>query len=235
MQQRTIQRPLRRKKTNSQIVTYVVLLILVIAFIMTFGVQIVLNASRFIAGFGSKNDDVIQTGSEVVVAPVLYDIPDATNSAKLAISGSSSGDGTVTVFVNDEAADELNVTQDEPDFETTVQLTKNTNQIYAQFKDLKNRVKDSETYVVEYAQEKPALEISSPADGSHTEDAEITVEGKTGENDRVKVNGEPVVMNADGSFSHKITLKQGENSITIVSTDDAGNSEEAVVKVTYEP
>ncbi len=233
--QRTAHRPLRRQKTNSQIVTYVVLLIITVAFIMTVGLQLVLAASRFIAGFGQKSDELNHASTEVVVPPVLYDLPDATNSAKLAINGTSSGDGTVTIFVNDESVEDITVDSSNPDFKTIVNLDQNENTIYAQFKDKKNRIKDSDTYTVEYVKEKPTLVINSPADGSHTLDSEITVSGSTGQNDRLKINGDPVVLNADGSFSYRLTLSQGENTIAVASTDDAGNIQEASIKVTYEP
>jgi len=228
------QRPLRRKKTDSQIVTYVVILILLIAFLMTFGLQLILNASRSIAGFGRSGDEVSQTTSEIIVAPVLYDVPDATNSARLALSGSSSGDGVITIYVNDESVEDIAVSETEPDFETVVTLTDDSNVIYAQFKDTRNRVKDSDSYTVELVKQKPTLEITSPADGSTTEDEEITVAGSTAQSNQVKVNGQPIVMNADGSFRHQIRLKEGENILTIVASDEAGNSELEEVRITYE-
>lgn len=233
--QRAVHRPLRRQKTNSQIVTYVVLLILTVAFIMTVGLQLVLAASRFIAGFSKKSDELNHISTEVVVPPVLYDLPDATNSAQLAINGTSSGDGTITIFVNDESVEDISVDSSNPDFKTIITLDQTDNNVYAQFKDSKNRIKDSDTYSVQYIKEKPTLIIDSPADGSHTLDSEITVSGSTGQNDRLKINGKPVVLNADGTFSYRLTLDQGENTINVASTDEAGNVQESSIKVTYEP
>lgn len=77
----------------------------------------------------------------------------------------------------------------------------------------------------------PVLSVSSPADNLATNNASCTVSGTT--NDvtsspckvTVKLNSgtaENVTVNADGTFSKVLTLAQGTNKITIVSTDSAG-------------
>ena len=79
----------------------------------------------------------------------------------------------------------------------------------------------------------PVLSVSSPADNLVTNNASCTVSGTT--NDvtsspckvTVKLNSgtaENVTVNADGAFSKVLTLAQGTNKITIVSTDSAGKS-----------
>lgn len=79
----------------------------------------------------------------------------------------------------------------------------------------------------------PVLSVSSPADNLVTNNASCTVSGTT--NDvtsspckvTVKLNSgtaENVTVNADGTFSKVLTLAQGTNKITIVSTDSAGKS-----------
>lgn len=40
----------------------------------------------------------------------------------------------------------------------------------------------------------------------------------------VTVNGEAVTVNSDGSFNTTITLKEGENTITVVATDGVGKT-----------
>lgn len=77
----------------------------------------------------------------------------------------------------------------------------------------------------------PTLSVTAPADGLITNQASCTVTGTT--NDvtsspctvTVKLNSEAaqnVTVGADGSFSKALTLIDGSNTITVVSTDTAG-------------
>ena len=229
-------RNFRRKPNSSQNIAYLVILILLIAFFMTFGLKLILGVSQFIAGFSNSSDTTSQTKDDniVIVAPELYDMPDATNSAQLAIYGTSSGKGTVYIYVNDEKATEVSVDENNQDFNATIDLDKDSNQIYAEFKDENGKIKDSDTFTVRYFRERPELTIDSPADGSTSQDQEITVSGKTSSDNQVKVNGQPVVLNADGSFRQTVQLNEGDNTIFVIATDIAGNFEEKQLKVTYQ-
>lgn len=79
----------------------------------------------------------------------------------------------------------------------------------------------------------PTLSITSPADGLITNQAAITVTGKT--NDvtsspvtvTIKLNSgaaESVTVGSDGSFSKALTLASGSNTITVVARDSAGKT-----------
>jgi len=74
----------------------------------------------------------------------------------------------------------------------------------------------------------PALSITSPTETLITNVASLVVTGIT--NDvtsspcAVTVNGASASVNSDGSFSKSITLSEGANTITVVSTDSAGKS-----------
>ena len=89
----------------------------------------------------------------------------------------------------------------------------------------------------------PTLSVSSPDDNLVTNNASCTVAGTT--NDvtsspckvTVKLNNgtaEQVTVNADGTFSKVLTLAQGTNTITIVSTDSAGKSTTVTRTVTLD-
>lgn len=79
----------------------------------------------------------------------------------------------------------------------------------------------------------PTLSISTPAENLVTNQASCTVSGTT--NDvtsspctvTVKLNSgaaEAVTVQSNGSFSKTLTLTEGQNTITVVSTDSAGKS-----------
>lgn len=89
----------------------------------------------------------------------------------------------------------------------------------------------------------PTLNVTSPTNGTITNEADITVTGNT--NDvtsspvtlTVKLNSgaaEQVTVNADGSFSKALTMAQGSNTITVVATDSAGKSTTVTRTVTLD-
>ncbi|WP_221563727.1 S8 family peptidase [Alkalihalobacillus sp. TS-13] len=69
--------------------------------------------------------------------------------------------------------------------------------------------------------------ITSPADGTHTNDENVTVEGQSapGVNVHLENNGEEVAVvatNEDGSFSADITLIDGENVLVATASNERG-------------
>ena len=84
----------------------------------------------------------------------------------------------------------------------------------------------------------PTLSITSPAEGLITNNATLTVAGTT--NDvtsspvTLTVNGTAVTVGSDGTFSTKITLTNGSNTIAIVATDSAGKSTTVTRHVTLD-
>lgn len=84
----------------------------------------------------------------------------------------------------------------------------------------------------------PALTVNTPADNSITNNASCVVSGST--NDALStpvtltINDTEVTVNADGSFTHTITLSEGLNTITVVATDAVGKSSTVVRRVTLD-
>jgi glucodextranase-like protein len=85
----------------------------------------------------------------------------------------------------------------------------------------------------------PRIAIGNPADGSTVASPALTVAGSAsdpgGSIASVKVNGEPAAVAPDGTFSKALTLSEGENTISAVARDGAGNESTVSVKVTYAP
>jgi len=82
----------------------------------------------------------------------------------------------------------------------------------------------TETYVIDTAP--PVLAISTLSDGAYTNNEILNIAGTVTDDTGVKgitVNDTAVQVNADGSFSYALLLKNGVNSITIAATDSIGN------------
>ena len=78
----------------------------------------------------------------------------------------------------------------------------------------------------------PAITMSYPLEGMKVKQRMITVSGQTEPFATVIVNTETMlVVGRDGLFSVPVLLEDGENRITVQSTDAAGNSQTAAINV----
>lgn len=225
-------RPIQTKNQNAR---YLFLLVLLIIFIATVGVKLVINTSIWLSDLsrGTTSEDARLKKTDILGPAQLYDVPDATNSATLKLSGQGTRGTDITIFVNDEVADKQTLDSDE--FETTLSLSQGDNAIYIESKDPQSKkTKDSQTYTVTLISAKPSLTITTPTDGQFVDSDSITVEGSTDPDVSIQINNSPAVVGADGSFSHALSLSTGENVIVIVATDRAGNTERAEIRVKRE-
>ena len=79
----------------------------------------------------------------------------------------------------------------------------------------------------------PALTITKPIMYSIVLTNVCEVSGKTEPGAIVSVAGTAVSVNADGTFSLNVMLKEGENLIEITATDAVGNQHKTAIPVTY--
>lgn len=110
-------------------------------------------------------------------------------------------------------------------------LTDGENTITFQVTDNDGNVSELATTMFIVSTSAPSLNVDAPTEGLLTNSNKLTVRGSTTPGSgavtiaTVKVNNEPVELTGDGntkSFSHEITLAEGQNTITIVSTDSIG-------------
>ncbi len=82
----------------------------------------------------------------------------------------------------------------------------------------------------------PVLAVSAPVDGSVTQAAAVDVQGTaTGAAPlSLTLNGSPVALGTDGSFSQSVPLAVGANALSLVLTDGAGRTATATRSVTRE-
>lgn len=84
----------------------------------------------------------------------------------------------------------------------------------------------------------PALTIATPTEGAILSSASLTATGTTSDPFGIKsltVNGQPVTVDATGSWSFPLTLTPGSNTITAVATNNGGASTTVRRMVTYTP
>ncbi|HXH27516.1 MAG TPA: hypothetical protein VNL37_00620, partial [Candidatus Polarisedimenticolia bacterium] len=79
----------------------------------------------------------------------------------------------------------------------------------------------------------PKLTILSPAEMFVSPAPSVELRGRTEGGARVRINGRPVRVAGDGSFTQTVTLKEGVNLVTIEAADEAGNTEYGKRIITY--
>lgn len=79
----------------------------------------------------------------------------------------------------------------------------------------------------------PQLTILSPPEMFVSPGPTVELSGKTDRGARVRVNGEPVQVAADGTFRTVVSLKEGINLVNIETSDTSGNTEYGKRLITY--
>lgn len=228
----------RLEKQTMHTLLYSVVGIIALLFILfQFGVPFLANASLFLSGAQNKTEET-KKAAGFIAPPVLDALPNATNSANIKITGTSTQNQTVKLFINKRLVDTTTV-KDDHSFVFVNVLLKNGENIIRTKAETKDEEESgfSNQYIVIFKKEAPTLSVDSPTDNQSfgKDDKTTSVKGKTNSGAKVTVNDFWAIVDNDGNFSYTLPLQSGENKIKIVATDEAGNKAEKEVKVTYSP
>ena len=159
--------------------------------------------------------------------------------------------GTATVQVSGTAygADEVRVTRggdvlgtatpaDDGTWSATVVLDEGPNELVAVAVNEMGST-ESEPLVITVDLTPPTLRWSSPADGSLLLEPVVTVRGtvadELAEPVSVTVQGEPVAVTGDGSFTVDVALEAGVQDLTVEATDAVGHTTTQTRQVLHQP
>lgn len=209
-----------------------VAIIAIIGFLIIFGLRLVVGFSLLIDML--RGADTSQGAATSFIAPPILDpLPEATNNAWIDVTGSAPAGATVFIYINGEEIEEVTV-DDSGLFEApSIKAHGGVNTITARTKgEDDNTSEESNVVTVNVITRPPALDIESPTDGQEIlgDDPHVTVKGKTEEDIDIHINERFVVVSSEGMFETDVSLEEGDNTITIVATDEAGN--ETTVKRT---
>lgn len=165
--------------------------------------------------------------------PRLDELPVATNSARLPISGVTQGGVKIEIFVNDEKLTETNIVDNR--FIGEITLVNGQNLLSVRSLDANDNKSDfSQVARIILDIEEPKLEINTPSDGqSFSGDNRIKVSGKTDSDSQVFVNNFLASVNFVGDFEILVPVSDGENVIEIKAIDSSGNAKSETRKVTF--
>lgn len=211
--------------------------IIVLVILLAFGIKLLTNLSMFVEKKPADTAANSSSQSSIFVStPLLDPLPDATNSATLAVSGDAEGSAKAILYVNGAKEKEADVKQDGTFLFRNVKLESGDNTIKVKAQDSSGKEsKFSDTATVTYSNKAPDLTVDFPTDGQtyHRDDNPLKVRGKTSPNTKVTVNDFWAIVDDQGNYSYNLPLQNGDNQIKVVAIDAAGNKTEKDLKVSY--
>lgn len=197
--------------------------IVLIIFLFTFGVPI-LGRFADVLDTVFKNKADTQNTNVTLEIPRLDELPQATSSARINISGYAQDEITVEVFLNGEKEGSTISSGGRFNLENAT-LKNGDNEIRARETTDGKEGEFSQAAIVKLDKDEPLLEIESPTEGQAFSGVNrIQVSGKTDRDGQVFANGFLANIDSDGKFQVFVGLKEGENEIEVKAIDLAGNT-----------
>lgn len=212
--------------------------IIIIVFIIFFGLPALINLAAFISGMRGEGD-LPANQQNIPLSPPVLELPyEATNAAKISVKGFGTPGARVELFVNGNSFKKILIPKDGTITFDGVLLDKGDNQIWGVSENsLKVKSSRSRILSISYKNETPKMEIAEPDDGASVkgDQKEVKVSGQTEPGINITINNRFVILDSESKFSYNLPLKDGENIIEIVATDNFGNTSKVERKVTYSP
>ena len=222
------------RKVVKRIVYLSLFSIILAVFLITLGIPLLGKFADFLNLVFRKNE-ISQVDSKSAPRPPILDIlPQATNSATLAISGFSQDETRVVIYNDLQNVGEAEVESGKFQFEN-LKLKDGQNEISAKAISKSGKESDfSGSVKIILDKEPPKLEVDTPSEGqSFSQDNRIKVSGKTDKDAQVYANGFLASVTAEGNFEVLVPVLEGETTIEIKATDDAGNTKVESRKVNF--
>lgn len=226
------------KESLRQAGKYIFLTLIGLFLVVKFGLPGLIQLAGFVGDLGSTNRPIETESGPAPAPPTLLPLPEATNSAKIAVSGYAEAGTTVKLSRGGISIEET-ISDADGQFEfSDVVLKEGENEFYAEAVNSQGLSSEaSKSYNVSYDSEAPVLTIEEPEAGKRffDKDSPITVRGKTDPGAQLTVNSKFVFVNGEGIFSTKLPLSSGDNQLDFVCRDEAGNETKKNLSVNYTP
>lgn len=207
--------------------------IIIAVLILTFGIGVLGGFADLLNKiFTSENSNDGKNTS--IQAPLIDELPSATNSARLKISGLALEGRKVFFYLGDEKTGESDVSGDRFNYEDFI-LHEGENEVRVKSQGENEAESDfSKSYKVIFDQKEPELVIDSPTEGqTFSGNNRISIKGKSEKNAQVYANGFLANENSDGNFEVFVPLNEGDNEVEVKAIDVAGNSKSQKIKVRF--
>ena len=181
-----------------------------------------------------KNKGEGESENTFVQSPILDTLPQATNSARLKISGFSSDGDKIEVYRDGDKIGEAPVEGGRFAYEE-ITLSLGGNEITTKALNDKGITSDfSQAIHISFDKKEPSIVVDTPVEGQNIGgNNRIKVQGQTDGDSQVFANGFLANVGSDGKFDVTVPLNEGENTIDVKAVDEAGNTKTVSVKVTF--
>jgi hypothetical protein len=224
------------KESRKRLIFLIFFIVIAAYLFFYFGLPIIINTSVFISKITKKPTPSLSNDQNNNFALLTIDeIPTATNSSKIKITGTTFNLDRVAIYLNGKKVAQKNVSGNLDINYEIKDLIEGDNEIYLVGYNKKDEViKKTRTFSVLYKNTKPKLEITTPKDNETVSTQNLVIKGSTDKETVIQINETPVVVDALGNFEGEINLNEGENKIKITATDIAANQEEKTITVIYQ-
>lgn len=230
-----------RSNVKKQSIHLVLFMIAIVIILAVFGTNLLVGFSVALDRLrGADEVNQQQQGISYLAPPVLDPLPNATKENNINISGLSTETDEILIelHINGKSIEKSKPSEDGAFSFENIQLQTGENEIKAKSIAAGGEKESefSDSVKVKYLNKEPGLEISVPTDGQtfKKDQGQIRLSGKTDPGAKVTVNDFWTITKDDGDFYYTYTLKDGENPLKFVSTDEAGNTTTKEIKIKAE-
>jgi hypothetical protein len=182
---------------------------------------------RILGALGTnESENTSQFSFEIPLQePSITSLPEFTNKEKITISGKTTAEVNVTLFVNGVQVSNTIADVSGGFSFVNVSLKNGLNFVKVAASDASGATQDTTEFIT-LDKTKPTLEISTPSDGQvfPKKTKKVSVKGRADPDSDVFINSIQAITDQNGNFTYSLTVSKGENKIEIKATDKAGNT-----------
>lgn len=232
-----IERIARREEKNTikRIFILSIVSVVLVFLLLTLGVSL-LGKLTDLLGLVFKGKPSAPNSENITLQPPILDnIPQATNSAQLKITGFSSDGKKVEVYKNGEKVGDTTIDGGRFSYEDVILSTGSNDISLKAVGDTGPSSDFSRSVTIIFAKKEPTLKVDTPTDGQNfSGNNRIRVAGQAEKNAQVFANGFLANVDSDGKFDVTIPLMDGENNVEVKALDEAGNVKTVKLKVNFQ-
>ena len=224
------------KRNFRNAVLFIILSIAAVVLLVIFGIPQIGKVATFVSGFKNNNKVTVSVDKTPPAPPNFGTYPSFTNQQTVSITGTAAPG--VTVKLNFNGNSQSTLTDNSGNF-TFSNLTLQTgNNIFSAVTvdTSGNTSQKTPDNTIVYDTKAPALVITSPSDGSSffgSSQIQATIQGTTDTGASVTINDRIVSVDDSGKFEYTTTLSNGSNPFKVIATDQAGNTTEKDITLSF--
>lgn len=224
------------KKNTKKAILFIVLTIASLALLYFLGIPALGKLAAFVSSM-KGNNKINSTDTTPPPPPKFRTFPSFSNNPNITLNGNTEAGTTVKLTLNGAESEVLSDNGGLFTFNITLDSGVNTFAAIA-VDQAGNLSQKTDDYQITFDKEPPELEIKSPNDGTSyygSSQRQITITGTTETEANITINDRIISVDDEGIFQYTTTLNEGGNNFNIKSTDQAGNTTEKSITLSFSP